>query len=376
MRTGKYLSMFLVVLVPLVFAGTAAAQESPFHLYSVEPPEGRPGEQMNLTLRGEGFLGVKIMGVEMEDIEVQEYRVESNEAMAVRVYIPEFASPGPRGVTVIASMGQNEPVTAFLDGSFFVLERQSEIPPPDDVPPEEPPFIPQHNNPLQDGFPYWVLLLLLGGLGLGGGAVAAVLLALRNAGLKKSWQSQAQQQELPKECHSSTYINRREKIEFKPGRWRVTGMKVTLYDSRKGQCRDSHAVPNDLVSKVDQAARRRLMHGEGDELRAMISDMVGELSALIIAWQDISKQGRDVFVEAGMEGGSAEAKFARYHCVGQPGHWQKVLEWTAKLKAADHLPATFRAPLEGEPQKAYRVFLERGTEDYLADLVKEAARLL
>jgi hypothetical protein len=62
------------------------------------------------------------MGVEMEGIEVQGYWVESNEVIGVDIFIPESAAPGPRGVAVIALMGQNEPVTAFLEGGFHVLE--------------------------------------------------------------------------------------------------------------------------------------------------------------------------------------------------------------------------------------------------------------
>jgi hypothetical protein len=203
-----------------------------------------------------------------------------------------------------------------------------------------------------------------------------VLWALKNSGLKQSWQSEAQEQELPKECQASTTITRREKIEFKPGRWRVTGIKVTLYDSKGNQRADPRSIPKDLIFKVDEAARDRLMHGENEALRTKIGGMAAELCALIIAWQDISEKGRDVLVEAGMEGGSAEAKFVRYRCVGKPGRWQKESEWTAKLKAANHLPATFRAPLEGESHHAYRLILQGNMQGYLADLVQEAARLL
>jgi hypothetical protein len=96
----------------------------------------------------------------------------------------------------------------------------------------------------------------------------------------------------------------------------------------------------------------------------------------VVGWQSIAESGKDAYIEAHMEGGTAEAKFARYHCIGQPGQWKKVLEWTAKLTAADHLPASFRGPLDDEPQQAYQVFLEEQLVGYLANLVKDAARLL
>lgn len=385
MRTGKYLSIFLAVLVCLMFVGTAAAQESPFRLYSVEPPEGRAGEQMDLILRGDGFLEVKITGVKIEGIEVRDYKVESGQVMGVRIFIPEFAAPGPRGVAILASRGQNEPITAYLEGGFFVHEGAGENPPPAgeppgeppsvDVPPERPPGgIPE--IPPEDGFPFWTFLLIMSGLAVGGGVAVAIALALRNAGLRQTWQRQAQSQELPKNCQPSTYINRREKLELKPGRWKVTGLKVTLYDSRNNQRGETRAIPAELVSKLDKASRLRLVRGENEELLSMIGDMAREMNALVGAWQSISGKGKDVFVEANLEGGSAEAKFARYHCVGQPAGWKKVFEWAVKLKAVDHLPATFRAPLEGETQEVYLAFLEQGLRAYLTTLVKEAVRLL
>jgi hypothetical protein len=127
---------------------------------------------------------------------------------------------------------------------------------------------------------------------------------------------------------------------------------------------------------VDQAIRRRSMHGEDDRLSDMITRTAREMAALITAWQSVSESGADAYLEATMEGGSAEAKFARYRCVGQPGGWQRELEWTAKLKAVDHLPAAFRGPVDGEPKPGYRAFLEGKLQEYLALLVREAARLL
>jgi hypothetical protein len=381
----KYLTVFLLVVLVSSFPLTSTvAQRSPIELYGVSPSEGFPDEYLELLLMGEGFLKVEeIVAVEIEGIEVRDFWVESNNEIGADVYIPEFAEPGPRTVIVHGSMGQNEPVEAVLREGFFVLERE-EVPPvepspveppPVEPPPDEPPYEPQYVPP-DDDFPWWILILVLGVLGVVGIVVVTLAVVLYRANLRRTWQQQASSQELPKSCHPSTYINRREKIVFKPGRWKVIGMKVSLFDSVKKERGKTYAVPGDLVSKIDKAARRRLLQGEDDKLREEIAEMAEELGALVVAWQAISEKGKDAYLEARMEGGTAEAKFARYHCVGQPGQWKKVLEWKAKLKTVDTLPASLRAPLEGESQQAYQVFLEQQLDGYLTGAVKEAARLL
>jgi len=384
MKYKHFLGLGIALAMLLAVIGVALAQEGPLNLFRVDPPEGRPGEFLDLFLYGSGFNQAQIQGVEVEGIEVREFWVENDELMGASVFIPEFAPPGPRTIMVFGSMGQNEPVRAVLEGGFLVLEAEQVPPgegppeevPPEEIPPDEGPFGPE-DVPPEVSFPWWILILLVvGGLGIGGGAAVALTLTLRRASLKETWQEQAQSQELPKDCHPSTYINRREKIELKPGRWKVTGLKVTLYDSAKKERGKTYALPDELVSKIDKAARLRLLHGEGDALRDRIGELAEELSALAVAWQIITEGGKDVYVEAHLEGGTAQAKFARYYCVGQPGSWKKVLEWTAKLTATDHSPASFRAPLEGESQQAYQVFLEQKLIGYLVNLVKEAARLL
>ncbi|MBM3125150.1 MAG: hypothetical protein FJZ87_08745 [Chloroflexi bacterium] len=381
MRTARLTAAFVSILVYLAFGGNVAAQEIPFNLYAVEPPEGWPGAQMELVIYGEGFHRVKVVGVEIEGVEVRDIRVESNEKIVVSIFIPENTPAGPRGIAVIASLGQNEPVTAFLEGGFFVHEGELPTlppaePPPGEVPPEEPPFEPPPAEG-DNGIPILLILLVfLGGLGIGGGVLLAAVWVLRNASLKLTWQSQAQAQELPKNCHPSAYITRREGIEFKPGRWKLKRLDATLYDSHTNQRANPRPVPEDCVSRLNSTARNKVLHGDTDEVRNSTASLARELGALITAWQDISDKGKDVLLEANLEGGSAEAKFARYRCVGQPGTWQKVLEWKGKLKAVDHLPATFRAPEPSEIPGSYRVFLERELFEYVSRLVGEAARLL
>jgi hypothetical protein len=297
MRTGRFLAAFVSILICLAIVGNVAAQDAPFKLYAVEPPEGRPGEQMELILYGEGFQRVNVVGVEIEGVEVRDIRVESNEKLLVSIFIPENTPAGPRGIAVIASLGQNEPFTAFLEGGFFVHESiiptlPPAEPPPGEIPPEEPPFEP----PLEEddnGIPILlILLVVLGGLGIGGGVLLATAWVLRNVSLKQTWQSQAQSQDLPKDCHPSTYITRREGIEFKPGRWKVKRLNTALYDSRANQRAHPRAVPEDWVSRLNSTARIKLLHGDTGEVEASVAGLVRELGALIAAWQDVSDKGR------------------------------------------------------------------------------------
>lgn len=247
--------------------------------------------------------------------------------------------------------------------------------PPTDEPPYEPPDEPDYETP-EDSFPWWILVIPLVCLGIMAVAAAALVMTIRKARLKKTWQKRAQLDELPKNCQPSTYINRRESIDLKPGRWKVNGLKVTFYDSAKNKRGKTYAAPSSLVSNVDKAARQRLVGGEDDTLRGMIAEMAKELSALIIGWQSASELEKNAYIEAHMEGGSAEVKFARYQCVGQPWGWKKILEWTAKLTAVDHLPAALRAPLEAESQAAYQVYIEKQLAEYISTIITEAARLL
>jgi hypothetical protein len=369
-------SFFLLVMI--FYVGSASAQSS-LYLREVQPPEGRAGETMDLLLFGGGFSRVYDIGkriqqeirVEIEGVDVLEVRYESDDILHARIFIPESARPGPRPVIVTGFLGPNEPVTAVLEAGFRVLEPTPEIPPPEPPMPEPPKPIPPQT------FPIWLLIFIAGIIVLGvGGVLAVVILAvtLKRSSLKQDWQSQAQTQELPKTCQHSTHINRREKIEFKPGRWKVTGLKVTLYDSVNGERSKPREVPKDLVSKIDKAARQRLLHGESDDLKDKVAEIARETAALITAWQSISEKGKSILLEIHLEGGSAEAKFVRYQCV--QGQWRKELEWKATLKAVDHLQSTFREPLDDEPVRGYQIFLEEQLKTYFAMVVKEAARLL
>ncbi|MCJ7432052.1 MAG: hypothetical protein MUO77_01050 [Anaerolineales bacterium] len=376
MKYNRVIVISSFILVVIFYAGSVSAQ-SPLYLREVQPPEGQAGETLELTLLG-FFDKVQDLRVEIEGVEVLEVQVESEELIHARIFIPESAAPGSRPVVVTGFLGPNEPVSTTLEAGFHVFEA---IP---DTSPTEPPIL-EHPTPVRvepiplppQAAPDWLLILIVGIIILVvGGALVVIILAvtLRRASLKKGWQSQAQTQELPETCQHSAHITRREKIEFKPGRWKVNGLKVTLYNPANRERSKPREVPKDLVQKIDKAARQRLMHGESDDLKDMVTEIARETTALITAWQSFSEKGKSILLEIHLEGGSAKAKFVRYRCV--QGQWRNELEWKPTLKAVDHLQATFRAPMDDEPTKGYQVFLEGQLKTYFTMVVEEAARLL
>ena len=113
-------------------------QPQQVYLRAVEPREGRPGQELELTLLGGGFEDAAGVRVIIGEIEVWDAWIESNEEIIAHVFIPEDVLPGPRSVEVVAVFGLDEEVPAGLDGGFFVLEPEPTLLPfVDDVEPQQ-----------------------------------------------------------------------------------------------------------------------------------------------------------------------------------------------------------------------------------------------
>jgi hypothetical protein len=193
-------------------------------------------------------------------------------------------------------------------------------------------------------------------------------------------QEQAEEGELPEKCRSGKLKVIRDKPEFEPGLWKVAGIEVTLYDAAQAQGEGQRrgkgrAVPEELVERIDEAARDKLLWGDSEKLAADVIEIGRALAAQVIAWQAIAEAGRDVAVEPEIEGGEASVTFTLYRCVGEPDWWQKVKSWEAKAQAAKHFGQEFRGPAADEAPEAYRAVLEKGLTIYTAKLVREASRL-
>jgi hypothetical protein len=380
-----------MALLTALLVGAVGAQDL-IALRAVKPREGYPGEEMELFLTGRGFEAPAEMRVAIDDLEVLESWVESDESMVALVFIPEGARPGPRTVEVIGVWGENEEFPATLKEGFWVLEREEPPPDPEDPPPDpvEPPPDPEEPPPDEpggdggewqppdgDGDDFdgggWLLVILAGAAGLV--LLGALMLQVQRVSRRKQWQNEAQEGELTESCQTGSWAVRREKIEIKPGRWKVAGLKVTVYDSSSGRGGEAHEASPELVKQLDQAARQRLLRGGSEVLDERVSTAARKLADEVAEWQVRSRVGSDIYLKAQLEGGEASAEFARYRCVGKPGRWKKVSEWTAKLKAVEHLPAGFYGPTAGEATAAYRTRLEGELSGYLGRLIEEAGRL-
>lgn len=115
----------------VVLEPAGPSRESPM-LYGVSPQEGRPGEQLPITLDGEGLLqlgdpqAVVINGM---DASLLDYNLASDQGIEVFVRIPEDAPPGEGDISFFFENGD-------LNAYFVVVQ-------PGAPPPEGPPAPPR-----------------------------------------------------------------------------------------------------------------------------------------------------------------------------------------------------------------------------------------
>ena len=372
-------SAFLAAAAALLMAISVWAQESPVSLESILPPEGQPGQEVEVTLNGRGFAEANEIHLIVGELEVRESWIISDQQMGAILYIPEGAPPGPRDVQVIANFGQDEEFPAVLFEGFTVLG--FEAPPPEESPPPEPPSPGDFEHPpdqSEPGFDGWdgILILLLGIILLSGGTVViGISLVWRRSILRRKWQAQASESDLPETCQPGTHFVRREKPEIKPGRWKVTGLKITVYDADSSGPGTVHHAPEEVVKKLDEGARQRLLRGMSEALAEEVMQISEYLSVSILSWQSSSRTGDDIYLQTKLEGGQAEQKFIRYRCIGTPGSWQKQVEWSLKLKAVDYLPIVVRGPGADESREAYAAHLNERVHLYLLNMLEESGSL-
>jgi hypothetical protein len=379
-RTARFHIAGLVVLSSIVVLA-AVPVWAQVALRSVKPDSARAGEEVELIIQGAGFCGPA--SVQIGAFEAADVRVESDSAIRATIYIPGDALPGPYPVLVIVDCGgPQETFSAALEEGFTVLE-----------PAGGGGYEGGGDDGLVDGWLLPVIILIgIGVIVLGGGTLAVILaVRARQATLKKQTQvqqaqeelhlqEQAEEGELPERCQSGKVKVIRDKPELKPGLWKVAGLTVTLYDEAQAQ-RDGErrgkgrAVPDELIERIDKAARNRLLWVDSEKLTAEVIEIGRALAAHIIAWQAVSESGRDVRLEPEITGGEGSVKFTLYRCVGPPDWWQKVRSWQAKVQAVRHFAQEFRGPAADEAPEAYRAVLEKGVTIYVRNLVCEVSLL-
>jgi hypothetical protein len=117
----RILGILLALVGSLILVTLPTWAQEPLYLRTVEPSEGRPGEEMELTIWGGGFKAAGQVQVNVEDIEVLEVARESDQMIVAYILIREDAPPGPRPVEVVANFGPNEDFRARLDEAFTVV---------------------------------------------------------------------------------------------------------------------------------------------------------------------------------------------------------------------------------------------------------------
>jgi hypothetical protein len=387
-RIACFLIAGLVVLSSIVVLAAVPVWAQQIALRSVKPNSARAGEEVDLAIQGRGFCGPAT--IRIGEFQAGEVQVASDSLINARVFIPGDAQPGPREVEVIVDCGgPQETFGAVLPDGFTILEPVAG-PTPESAGPREPTPGPPEPRPREPEPPssadWWLLLLIavgVGVIGLGGGALMVTLaVRARRAALKKQaqmqeeqLQEQAEEGELPEKCQSGKIKVIRDKPELKPGLWKVIGLQVTLYNAAGDQRVEERDVPEELVKRIDKAARNKLLWGDSERLAMEIVEIGQALAARVIAWQAVSESGRDVHLEPEIAGGEGSVKFTLYRCVGPSAWWQKVESWQAKAQAVRHFPQEFRGPAAGEAPQAYRAVLEKGITIYVRNLIREASRL-
>ena len=393
-RTAFFYGVGLVVLFLLLILAAIPVRAQQIALRSIKPDSARAGEEVNLTIQGRGFCDPA--QVRIGEFQAADVQVKSDSVINARMFIPEDAEPGPREVEVIVDCGgPEETFSAVLPAGFTVLEPSGgPVPEPRDSGDEGGGEDYDDGGGFVDG---WLLLvIILVGVGvvvLGGGALTVTLavrarqnIQKKQAQMQQEMQQQAQQEleqlqeqaeegELPEKCQPGKIKVIRDKPELKPGLWKVTGLQVTLYDAAGDQRVEERGVPDELVKRIDKAARNKLLWGDSEKLAAEIIEIGRALAAQVVAWQSIAETGRDVILEPEIEGGEGSVKFTLYRCVGEPEWWQKVKSWEAKAQAVKHFSQEFRGPAAGEAPELYRAVLEKGITIYVRNLVREASRL-
>ncbi len=367
-RVMRGLGLLLVLMGGLAMGALSAqAQEGPIYLRGVEPSRGRPGEEMKLILWGGGFSNAQEVQVTIGEIEVLGVWVESDEAVVVRVFIPEDAQPGPRSVEVVATFGPNEVFPAVLEQGFFVEGWEEERPPAGPVSPSSP-------APSEEGLSPWVWVgggvllwgataLLAGGLGLLLGRRLAVRVrpAWRWEQMARlQWELEATK-ELPEPKEVCTWACEAKAKTGLLDRWKITALELIPLPLPSGQPLPVRRITDEaLLAPLNEAARLRHLGEDEAQVRRRIAPVVDALLEQIMAWGAAGQTPPSIRVDARLAR-NVEMEFTLYHCEAtrKGVDWVKKLRWkgTMRQPSGEYL-GVLRGPTAGEPDFAARARAE------------------
>ncbi|RMF48591.1 MAG: hypothetical protein D6755_03625 [Anaerolineae bacterium] len=338
---------------------TATRPPSPTATPTVPPPPplvvawlenvtGYPDENIDLHVHGSGFLAPQEIRIAVGTFSPQPATPLADDVVAAPVYIPWDAAPGWYAVTVEATYPDGHTERQIIPQGFQVVEEYAPMPWFD-----------------------WSAVLGVGTL--------AGLLSLYTASRalksfrRKRWQKQATDKPLPRTCQRGERIVQREKPEIHPGRWKLAAIQATYYQQDpKGQ-HTQHQMPKKMVKKLDKIARKRLLHGDSEQVQQGIQEIAHEFGTLLLTWQITSRTGMTILLETRLEGGEVEIPFTMYRCTGNG--WKKRGKWSLKRNFVNLLAHRIRAPQREESSADYTGYMQREIHTYLKSVVREAARL-
>jgi hypothetical protein len=342
-------------------------------LFSVDPPDGSPGTEMDIFLRGEGFAPAEDYDVGVEGVEVLGRDIESNEVMHARIFIPEDAPPGPRRVEVVVQR-DGQPIFAALEDGFLVRESEQLPGTPTSsasAGSQQPPTPPPPNPPLP--WIWFLITVLLSGASFAVGRMLTIRSRLSwKQKAKLQWQVQAQTR-LPQPKKACEWACKASVSADLLNRWKVTRIELTPLSVRgrtppKKYIGGSALDPlNELMSISDALLPQ-------EEKRGRLTPVVNGLMTQVMAWEQEGQSPASIRLDAKLAG-TINSEFGLYHChqTKKGLSWGKkpLLKWKHKLnQPGGEFLGVLRGPAAGELDFAARARNE--LEECLLDLVSPA----
>jgi hypothetical protein len=359
----------------LAIAVEAAAPPRQVILDAVEPAEGDPGQEFELALIGSGFEGATDVEVTVGEFEVLATRIESDEVIRARVYVPEDAPPGPRPVELVVFL-EDEPFGLGLERGFLVREREPVAPPTTAPPTTAPPTRQPGTDERPRGDIDWIwpgAAVALSGLSFALGRVLAVKSRLTwTDKARVQWRVQAESQ-LPEATRACQWACKANVSADLLDRWQVTRVKLTPLRLPGGTPPQGKHVEGQVLAPLNDLANLSQILQRTDEVRRRLAPIVDALVEQVMTWGREGQTPAAFRVEAELKA-PIKAEFGLYHCsqIGQELGWGKpLLSWKGKLnQPGGEFLGVVRGPAAGEEDYAARV--RRELEACLLDLVGAA----
>lgn len=341
---------------------------APLELFAVEPDSGLPDTEMEIRLLGSGFDSPGELSVNIEGVEIWDQGVEADQQLAVTIYIPPDAPPGPRWVDVERVEEDGTSDAAFLEQGFNIM------------PPDRPPVSTGGDRQISGGgqpglwvgviWPLATILLMVVSYALGRGMALHSKLSWTEKA-KLQWRQEASTK-LPPARQACEWACKATGGANLLNRWQVKRLELTPLQV-KGKTPSRRVVDNkngaldalnDLTNIAD-ALR------SPEAVRARLAGVVDAILAQILAWEQEGQSPASVRLDARLAG-AVDATYGLYHChqtrSGLSWGDKPLLKWNGKLsQPAGECLGVLRGPTAGEADFSARA--RREIEACLLDLL-------